>query len=208
MNPPTRLLLLKTPRGIDDSPARCCSLRRPCTASTWLRGPANSAPGPAAPLRPSDHPATPAPEQPLKLNGSARRCRQVELQLIWCRPVLGALSLPMVRPAQLPPSPPIRAHARPLLSLVSCLLSGAVAVNGLTFAAAELPSSRRRAAELPSSHRRAAAGACRGRGGAGRGGAGHGPAESIASADCPRERGRRVVAAARAWRRPWRGGDA
>ena len=131
-----------------------------------------------------------------------------ELQVVWCRPVLGALSLPMVRPAQLPPSPPIRAHARPLLSLVSCLLSGAVAVNGLTFAAAELPSSRRRAAELPSSHRRAAAGACRGRGGAGRGGAGHGPAESIASADCPRERGRRVVAAARAWRRPWRGGDA
>ena len=31
------------------------------------------------------------------LNGSARRCRQVELQVIWCRPVLGALSLPMVR---------------------------------------------------------------------------------------------------------------
>ena len=57
----------------------------------------NGAPGPAAPLRPSDHPATPAPEQPLMLNGSARRCRQVELQVIWCRPVLGALSLPMVR---------------------------------------------------------------------------------------------------------------
>jgi len=54
-----------------------------------LRGPANGAPGPAAPLRPSDHPATPAPEQPLMLNGSARRCRQVELQVIWCRPVSG-----------------------------------------------------------------------------------------------------------------------